>query len=75
MIGKKTKKKHIRKPHNSTLVVGEGSDMQINPETYEQWQVDACDKDMWKHGRVSNAYRDGMHLEKGPTGYDSVVWD
>ena len=66
MIGKNTKREHVRRPHDSTLVVGEGSDMQIKPETFEQWQVDACDKDMWKHGRVSNPYRNN---------YDNINWE
>jgi len=47
------------------LVVGEGSDMQINPVLWEQWNSDACDADDWKHGRVSNPYREY---------YDQIQW-
>jgi len=66
MIGKNTKRKRVRYPHDSNLVIGEGSDMQFNPRTYKQWQEDACDADMWKHGRTSDEYRDG---------YDQIKWD
>ncbi len=75
MIGKNTKRTRVRYPHDSTLVVGEGKDMQFNPDTYEQWQQDACDRDLWKHGRVSNAFRDGIALENGQTGYDNINWE
>jgi len=40
------------------LAVGEGADMQVNPQLWKKWQNDACDADDWKHGRVSDAYRD-----------------
>ena len=66
MIGKNTKRKRVRHPHDSTLVVGEGSDTQFNPKTWQQWQNDACDKDMWKHGRISDPYRDN---------YDKIKWE
>jgi len=56
MIGKNTKVKRVRYPHDQQLVVGEGSDMQFNPNVYKQWEEDACDADAWKHGRVSTAY-------------------
>lgn len=64
--GVNTKKHRIRYPHDSELVIGKGKDMQFKPETYEQWQNDACDADDWKHGRVSDPYRDN---------YDAINWN
>ena len=48
------------------LVVGQGKDMQFNPPVWEKWQSDACDRDMWKHGRISDPYRDN---------YDKIKWN
>jgi len=48
------------------LVVGQGSDMQINPPLWNKWQNDACDADDWKHGRVSDPYREH---------YNQVNWN
>jgi hypothetical protein len=48
------------------LVVGKGKDMQFNPTIWEQWNSDACDADDWKHGRVSQPYRDN---------YDNIQWE
>lgn len=66
MIGKNTKRKRIRYPHDRQLVVGRGSDMQFNPKMWKQWNEDACDADMWKHGRISDPYRDN---------YDKIKWE
>lgn len=52
-------------PNSHPLVVGEGKDMQFNPKTWEKWNSDACDADDWKHGRVSDRYRDN---------YDKIKW-
>jgi len=52
--------------NSDPLVVGQGSDMQVNPKVWEKWNSDACDADDWKHGRVSDPYR---------TGYDKIKWD
>jgi len=54
------------KHQNGPLVVGSGSDMQIRPDLWEKWNSDACDKDMWKHGRISDPYRDN---------YDKIKWE
>lgn len=40
------------------MVIGEGKDMQFNPVLWEKWNSDACDADDWKHGRVSDPYRE-----------------
>lgn len=60
MIGKDTKVKRQRVAPNSQipLVVGAGKNMQFNPPVFKSWQEDACDADDWKHGRVTEAYRD-----------------
>lgn len=48
------------------LVVGEGKDMQFNPTLWNKWQNDACDADDWKHGRVSDLFRNN---------YDNIQWE
>jgi len=65
ITGPRTKKRPYRHPHDKKLVVGEGSDMQFNPKVWEQWNSDACDRDDWKHGRVSDRYRQN---------YDKIKW-
>ena len=68
IVGKNTKRKRIPYPanHDKNLVVGQGKDMQFNPKIWEKWNSDACDTDDWKHGRVSDLYRDN---------YDNVKWN
>ena len=66
MISKGSKKKPAHVHHDSQLVVGKGSDMQFNPVLFEKWNSDACDADDWKHGRVSDLYRDN---------YDNIKWN
>lgn len=47
---------------NTQLVVGSGNNMQFNPSVFKTWQEDACDADDWKHGRISDTYRN--HYER-----------
>ena len=51
---------------NQPLIIGEGSNMEINPTLWEKWNSDACDRDDWKHGRVKQNYLDN---------YDLIEWD
>lgn len=60
----KVVKRDPRRKVSSPLVVGSGKNMQFNPHVWEKWNSDACDKDMWKHGRISDAYRKRYDLIK-----------
>jgi hypothetical protein len=58
--GRNTRVKRERYiPTSATrMVTGSGSEMKFNPAVLKTWQEDACDADNWKHGRVSDPYRD-----------------
>lgn len=58
IVGANTKRRRVRNPYDRNLVVGQGSDMQFNPSVIKTWKEDACEKDPWKYGRVSDPYRD-----------------
>jgi len=60
LVGKNTRRRRKRAvPNvNTPIVVGKGKDMQFNPPVIKTWREDACDADNWKHGRVSDPYRD-----------------
>ncbi|MDZ4243849.1 MAG: hypothetical protein U1C57_01960 [Candidatus Doudnabacteria bacterium] len=47
------------------LVVGTGSNQRFRDDVWQKWQEDACDRDQWKHGRISDPYREN---------YDKIKW-
>lgn len=54
------------KKHFPALLQGKGKELQFKPDVWEQWNSEACDKDQWKHGRVSELYR---------IGYENIKWE
>ena len=48
------------------LVVGKGKDMKFRDDIWEKWNSDACDRDPWKHGRVTCLYQKN---------YEKIKWE
>jgi len=49
-----------------SLVVGKGKDMKFRDDIWEKWNSNACDRDQWKHGRVTCLYQKN---------YDQIKWN